>query len=129
MIAVRRAALPLACALAACGGQDAAQREAAGSEPVVPADMAACALGGASEFRVECAVERHVVNGAQVIVVWHPDGAFHRLTVSADGQHLLAADGADEAQSALKQGRYEVILGDNRYVIPAAAPAANAPAR
>ena len=83
-----------------------------------------CSLGGARDFKAECQLDRSVVDGAQVFIVRHPDGAFRRLQVSEDGQNLLAADGADETQSALKGDRYEVILGPDRYVIPAKADAA-----
>ena len=44
-------------------------------------------------------------------------------TLRPDGQNLLAADGADQTQSALKGDRFEVILGPDRYVIPAKADA------
>lgn len=53
----------------------------------------------------------------------HPDGKFRRLVASADSQNLLAADGADQSQSALKGDRWEVILDDDRYVVPVKADA------
>ena len=79
----------------------------------------ACALGGTQQFKPDCTVERSTADGTQVIVVRLPDGAFHRFEVSKDGQQLLAADGADQSQSALKGDRFEVILGQDRFVIPA----------
>ena len=79
----------------------------------------ACALGGTQQFKPDCTVERSTVDATQVIVVRLPDGAFHRFEVSKDGQQLLAADGADQSQSALKGDRFEVILGQDRFVIPA----------
>lgn len=93
--------------------QDYAPAAEINDEPVF------CALAGSGEFKDQCRAERTVVEGAQVIVVRHPDGAFRRLEVSKDGQNLLAADGADQTQSALKGDRFEVILGPDRYVIPA----------
>ncbi len=81
----------------------------------------ACALAGSQQFKPDCTAERSMVDGAQVIVVRLPDGGFHRLEVSKDGQNLNAADGADQSQSALKGDRFEVILGQNRFVIPAKA--------
>ena len=109
----RGAALLAVLALAACGQGD-------GAEP--PAGEAIlCSLGGAKDFKPHCQLERSVIEGAQVLIVRHPDGAFRRMQVSPDGQNLLAADGADETQSALKGDRYEVILGPDRYVIPAKA--------
>lgn len=112
----RGAAILLALAVSACGQGD-------GAEP--PAGEAIqCSLGGAKDFKPHCQLERSVIEGAQVFIVRHPDGAFRRMQVSPDGQNLLAADGADETQSALKGDRYEVILGPDRYVIPAKADAA-----
>ncbi|MFM5923308.1 MAG: hypothetical protein ACKOPG_03870 [Novosphingobium sp.] len=117
---MRLAAALLGCVcLSACSQGGAEQAEAKG-EPVF------CALGGSQDFKDQCRIERAVVDGAQVIVVRHPDGAFRRLEVSKDGKNLLAADGADQSQSALKGDRYEVILGPDRYVIPAKA---NVPAK
>ncbi len=103
--------------LTACS-QDFAPPAKIDDEPVF------CALAGSQDFKDQCRAERTTVDGAQVIVVRHPDGAFRRLEVSKDGQNLLAADGADQSQSALKGDRFEVILGPDRYVIPAKA---NAP--
>ena len=88
------------------------------SSEEVPGEAITCALAGSHEFRPDCRLERTEIDGKAVFVVRHPDGAFRRLEVSADGQNLLAADGAFESQSALKGDRYEVILGDDRYVIP-----------
>ena len=103
----------LALALAACGQSESAKAPAG--------EAIQCSLGGARDFKPNCQLERSVIDGAQVFIVRHPDGAFRRMQVSADGQNLLAADGADETQSALKGDRYEVILGPDRYVIPAQA--------
>ena len=96
-------------ALAACSGADEAELT---GEPVL------CALAGAQQFTRSCQVERVIADGERVIVVRHLDGGFRRLKVSPDGQNLLAADGADQSQSARKGDRYEVILGGDRYVIP-----------
>ena len=99
--------------LAACssgGGSKAVSQDA---------ESIACALGGSLQFKPDCTAERSTSDGAQVIVVRLPDGAFHRFEVSKDGQQLLAADGADQSQSALKGDRFEVILGSDRFVIPA----------
>lgn len=120
---MRAAALLPALLLAACS-QDGSDSDKAGAAR----EMIWCALGDAKQFTQDCAVERAVVDGAQTFVVRHPDGAFHRLELSKDGQQLLAADGADVTQSARKQDRYEVILGDARYVIPVNGPA-NVPAQ
>ena len=90
-----------------------------GTAPASGGETIACALGGSLQFKPDCTAERTVSEGAQVIVVRLPGGGFHRLEVSKDGQHLTAADGADQSQSALKGDRFEVILGQDRFVIPA----------
>ncbi len=92
--------------------------------PEEPTERIACAVGGTVEFTEDCGLERTMVEGAQVLIVRHPDGGFRRLEVSTDGKALGAADGAEVTQSALKGDRWEVILGDHRYVIPVKA---NAP--
>jgi hypothetical protein len=94
-----------------------------GSAPEQAQEHIACAVGGAVEFTEDCGLERASVEGAQVLVVRHPDGGFRRLEVSQDGQSLLAADGAEVTQSARKDDRWEVILGEHRYVIPVKADA------
>ena len=106
--------LVMALSLAACRQQTAVEED---GEPIM------CALAGAKAFKAECRLERTVADGKPTFVIRHPDGAFHRLVVSPDGQNLLAADGADVTQSARKQDRYEVILGQDRYVVPVRAPA------
>jgi hypothetical protein len=110
--------LPL---LAACGSEPAAL--VAGE---APAEVVWCSLGGSQHFARECSVERLMEAGRPAFVVRHPDGKFRRLVASADGQTLLAADGAEETQSARKTGqegeRWEVILEDDRYAIPVSAP-------
>jgi hypothetical protein len=75
------------------------------------------------QFKPDCTVERSMADGAQVIVVRLPEGGFHRFEVSKDGRELLAADGAEQSKSALKGDRFEVILGEDRFVIPAKASA------
>ena len=92
-----------------------------GTTPPSGGETIACALGGSLQFKPDCTAERSVSDGTQVIVVRLPGGGFHRLELSLDGQHLNAADGADQSQSALKGDRFEVILGQDRFVIPAKA--------
>jgi len=89
------------------------------SAPAEEGESIACALAGSLQFKPDCTIERSGADSAQVIVVRLPDGAFHRFEVSKDGQQLLAADGADQSKSALKGDRFEVLLGPDRFVIPA----------
>ncbi len=98
----------LALTLAACGPADIADE----------GEAISCAVGGADAFTADCRLVREQADGRPAFIVRHPDGAFRRLVTSADGQNLEAADGAETSQSALKDGRFEVILGGDRYVIP-----------
>ena len=107
--------LALCLLLSACQQQGEGDTE--DGEPIM------CSLAGAKEFKPDCRLERTIADGKPTLVIRHPDGAFHRLVVSPDSQNLLAADGADVTQSARKGDRYEVILGQDRYVVPVKAPA------
>lgn len=117
MIRTALALLPFA-ALAGCSDPAPGEGAAVASEAVW------CGLGGATELKQDCTLERGVEEDRPAFVVRHPDGKFRRLIASPDGQNLLAADGADQSQSALKGDRWEVILGDDRYVVPVKADAA-----
>lgn len=105
-------AMAAVAALSACGEQ------APGEGGVAQSEAIWCAPAGAQELTQNCTLERSVADGRAAFVVRHADGKFRRLIASADGQHLLAADGAEQSQSALKEGRWEVILGGDRYVVP-----------
>jgi hypothetical protein len=101
--------------LAACGSEDTP-----GEQPFAGAEKIECALGGAAEFRSECAVER--LNGPEglVLVVRAPSGSFRRLSVTRDGRGIVAADGADPARvSVIGEGRIEVAIAGDRYRLPA----------
>lgn len=113
----RISSLAITSLLTACGpaAEDAA--------PQAKAETIWCGLGGATELAQDCTLERGTEEGRAAFVVRHPDGKFRRLVASADGQNLMAADGAEQSQSALKQDRWEVILGDDRYVVPVKADA------
>ena len=117
-MSTRTSSLILLPLLAACGG--------GGAKPPEAAEQVWCSLGGSAHFAQECGLERVSEDGRPAFVLRHPDGKFRRLVASADGQQLLAADGADQSQSARKSGpegeRWEVILGDDRYVVPVQAP-------
>ena len=116
MIRAALALLPLAV-VSACSDPAPGEGKVAASETIW------CGLNGATELAQDCTIERGTEAGRAAFVVRHPDGKFRRLVASADGQNLLAADGADQSQSALKTDRWEVILGDDRYVVPVQADA------
>lgn len=116
-MSTRISSLAVALLLTACG------QAAEEAQPAVSAETIWCGLGGATELAQDCTLERGTEEGRPAFVVRHPDGKFRRLVASADSQSLLAADGADQSQSALKGDRWEVILGDDRYVVPVKADA------
>ena len=82
-------------------------------------ELIACALGDEMEFRQACAVDRAPQGDKLFLVVRHPDGGFRRFEVLTDGRGLAAADGADGAQVALRDGGIEVAVGKDRYRFPA----------
>ena len=110
----KHACLGLAVVLAACSEE----------KPLVPptaegAEHISCAVGGASELSRTCAIERAEENGALLLVVRHPDGAFRRFQVLTDGRGIAVADGAEEAVTSLADGALDVVVGADRYVFPA----------
>ena len=96
--------------LAGCSRQAEAPKVAEGSEHVD------CALGVGARFAPDCAVERSTVGAQQILVVRHPDGAFRRFTVRADG--VATADGAEKAVVAAAGNVLDVRVGTDRYRIP-----------
>lgn len=122
-------ALSALALLVGCGEQtaDTPAAPAAAAAPAPTSEKIWCAAGGSSEFKQDCTVERSTENGRAAVVIRHGDGKFRRLLASEDGQNLLAADGAEQSQSARKTApegeRWEVILGDDRYIVPVKADA------
>ncbi len=102
--------LLVAAALASCSSP--APKVAEGGEHI------ACALGGANQFAPDCAVERAWQDGALVLIVRHPDGAFRRFDVLGGGKGLALADGAEVAQLKLAGAELEVTVGPDRYRFP-----------
>src|ERR1700741_4335120 len=90
--------------LAACGSKTAQERA---EERARAADegQIECAGMGEAGFRRDCTIERSEdENGALILTVSHPDGAFRRLRVSNDGRGVVAADGAEDAKVSLIEG-------------------------
>ena len=104
-------AAPLLLLLGACSADVGA---AEGEDEFI-----ACALGGATEFAHDCAVERSEQDGTLFLVVRHPDGAFRRFEVLPDGRGVAAADGAEPAQVSAIEDGIEVAVGSDRYRFPA----------
>ncbi len=106
--------LPLA--LTACHRQERGQRAAAADTVArVP-----CALHGTAAFNDGCTVDRIVSGDGLTLVIHHPDGGFRRLLVATDGRGVVTADGSESAVvSVVDPGTIEVVVGDDRYRLPA----------
>lgn len=112
-------------ALSACSG--AGESEAADGQDSAPAAQAPagdetieCALAGGQWFLPECVVERAEEDGAQILIVRHPDGGFRRFELLTDGRGLAVADGSVEAVTEVYEGtRLDVSVGADRYRFPA----------
>lgn len=100
--------------LAACSQETADSARASES-----GENIACAVNGAAEYSDSCIVERSEQDGRKLLVVRHPDGAFRRFDVLADGRGLAVTDGAEEAQLALNGDLLDVTVGRDRYRFPA----------
>src|SRR5688500_15270329 len=112
-MSMRISSAPLFALLAACA-QDAPEASAADAD-----DRIECAVEGAAAFVRACQVERREIDGAAILVVRHPDGAFRRFEVMRDGTGLAAADGAERAEVSLREQGIEVAVGADRYRFPA----------
>lgn len=99
--------------LAACSSGDATPPPVAEGEEHV-----ACAVGGETDMKEACAVERSEADGKLTLVVRHPDGSFRRFDVLTDGRGLAVSDGADEAVTRLDNGKLAVSVGEDRYLFP-----------
>ena len=96
----------------------------AGESPPPPRDSAliSCALGGSDRFRRFCRAARTVRGERSQLVLSDPDGGFRRVTVSADGAGLVAADGAEQARIVrISGGEVEIAIAEDRYRLPASA--------
>ncbi|OJW68016.1 MAG: hypothetical protein BGO57_11645 [Sphingomonadales bacterium 63-6] len=99
---------------AAEAAKEAPTRSANGNE------LIECAIGGAQWFLRECEVEKGTAeDGSRILIVRHPDGGFRRFTVLTDGRGLEPADGAEQAQTDLVDGRLDIRVADDRYRFPA----------
>lgn len=95
------------------------------AEPPDPlARPIACTVAGRAET---CAVRVEESDGKRLLVVRHPDGGFRRFEAVSDGRGVVPADGAQGASGKwLDDKRFEVTVGDDRYVFPASATAPKA---
>ena len=91
---------------------------AGGTPAEAPAEHVACAIGDAA-MTDACTIDRSPVEGGTLLTIRHPDGAFRRIRVSADGAVLTAADGAIPLAVLGRDNQgIEVAIGDARYRLP-----------
>jgi hypothetical protein len=117
--------LGLALLLAACSGSPAGTADA---DPAASDEKADCAIAGAADYTPACTVERSDTG----LVVHHPDGGFRRFETGEGDNRVRPADGAEAAQwRELADGRVEVVVGQDRYLLnlaPEPSDAASTPA-
>lgn len=99
--------------LAACSAGEEQPQASEGAERIE------CAIGPGGEFGPDCLVETAESDGAQLLVVRHPDGGFRRFEKLDDGRGLRVMDGSDEAQLQFADGVLEVTVGSDAYRFPA----------
>src|SRR5687768_1795828 len=90
--------------------------DAGGAPPADDDSRIECALAGASRFSRDCWLER---DGWEY-VVRHPDGGFRRLEWFAirGGRVLDTSDGAERVRMEVRGDDWEVVVGNDRYLIP-----------
>lgn len=82
------------------------------AQPVQPGETIACALDG-DAMRDDCRVEQ--TDGG--IILHRADGGFRKLDL-VDGK-WVAADGAESLQQTPAGDALELVIGGDRYVVPA----------
>ena len=93
----------------------------AACEPVddqVSAPAIECPINGASGFAPDCTMERAEDEGASILIVRHPDGAFRRFELGVPGEGIITADGMQPAEVERGDGMIEVRVGADRYRLP-----------
>ena len=79
-------------------------------------DRIECATTDPTTFTRDCAIER---GDGTILTLRHGDGGFRRLTLESDGT-IDTADGADTIiLQPLSDGRTEIMVGSDRYRLPA----------
>ena len=99
--------------LASCGAASVAENYV---EQAKAEDRIECAIDSASDFTRDCAIER---GDGTMLTLRHGNGGFRRLTLEADGT-IDTSDGADTITlQTLADGRTEIMVGSDRYRLPA----------
>ncbi|HEU0044701.1 hypothetical protein [Sphingomonas sp.] len=114
---MRISSLLLLLPLAACGQPEQEQARAAEQRAVAEAPKFPCAHGG-GDLVAECTAERTRTAQGWILTLRHPDGHFRRLAVSADGQSVASADGAQPATVERGANGIEVTIAGDHYRLP-----------
>ncbi len=120
---ISSAALLFTLALAGCDNrpdnEKLAEAEARGDAEAANEGRIACAVGGRDKFSRTCETEQIGGGEQNMLIVRHPDGGFRRFNI-VPGLGVEAADGAETAQvSIIEDGLIEVVVGEDRYRLPA----------
>ena len=84
------------------------------------AGRVACALSGATAFRLDCEMDRISGPDGERLVLGRADAGYRRFAVTRDGRGIVAADGAEPAHvEVVEDGLIEVSVGNDRYRLPA----------
>lgn len=95
---------------------------ACGSEPAVQQPMIACQPKGAPAYAHDCTIERSDGPDGVTLILRNADGGFRRLLITGDGRGVMAADGVEPAMvRMIGKGEIEVMVGGDRYRLPARA--------
>lgn len=93
--------------LAACGSES----------PPPPGTPVDCRFAGQEAFGADCTVEVSQAENERLIVLWNPDGSFHRLRATGDERWLEVADGADAARVEEGEATLIVDVGGDAYIL------------
>ncbi|UYV14924.1 hypothetical protein [Porphyrobacter sp. ULC335] len=96
--------------LPACGAPES---------PPPPGTKVDCAPAGVDEFSAQCTAEVSAEGGTRFVVLWNPDGSFHRLRATGDERWLEAADGAEQARVEYAESTLTIGIGGDRYMLQA----------
>lgn len=108
MTAMRLSCCAVLALLTGCGDNSAGMGD--------PARKVECAIGSNASWNRNCAVEQE----GDRLTLRHEDGGFRRFRLVTDGHGLASADGAEQARfEILASDRIELIVGDDRYRLPA----------
>ncbi|GAA4775850.1 hypothetical protein GCM10023219_24210 [Stakelama sediminis] len=109
----------LSLALAGCGQGISNGNNGTSQPPRDKGEHIACSPAGSDGFIPDCTVDSTTTDQGTVLTVRQPDGSFHRLLVTQDGNSVTAADGAEPAKATvLSNGQIEVVIGGARYRLP-----------